>query len=43
MENKTIRCITIDKISPTPWMYLDQKGTLLIVGLTYQSDNPPEN
>jgi polygalacturonase len=40
MENITIRRITIGKIGPTPWMYPDRTGIALIVGLTYQSDNP---
>ncbi|KAL3912045.1 MAG: hypothetical protein SGARI_001351 [Bacillariaceae sp.] len=46
MENITIRRIAIGKIGPTPWMYPDKKGTAIIVGLTYMSDNkhpPPDN
>ncbi|OEU22184.1 pectin lyase-like protein [Fragilariopsis cylindrus CCMP1102] len=40
MENITIRCIVMGKIGPTPWMYPNQPGSVLLLGLSY-GNGPP--
>lgn len=41
MENITIRRIVMGKIGPTPWMYPNASGSVLLLGLTYQGGSPP--
>jgi hypothetical protein len=41
MENITIRRIVMGKIGPTPWMYPDEPGSVLLLHLSYQGSSPP--